>query len=50
MANRWITFLKSWRAKNKGVSLKDSMKRASSEYKKSKKSEAPKAKKKRRKK
>ena len=38
--------MKSWRAKNKGVSLKDSMKRASSEYRKSTKSEAPKAKKK----
>ena len=41
MANPWISFLKSWRAKNKGVSLKDSMKQASSEYKKAPK--APKA-------
>ena len=33
-ANRWVVFLKSWRAKHKGVSLSDSMKRASKEYKK----------------
>jgi len=36
MANVWITFLKSWRARNKGVSMKDSMKRAAVEYKKQK--------------
>ena len=35
MPNKWISFLKSWRAKNKGVSLKDAMKRASADYKKS---------------
>lgn len=35
MGNKWISFLKSWRAKNKGVSLRDSMKKASVEYKKS---------------
>ena len=33
MANKWISFLKSWRAKHKGVSLKDSMKKGSAEYK-----------------
>ena len=44
MANAWISFLKTWRSKHKGVSLKDSMKRASAEYKKSK---APSSKKKR---
>jgi len=36
MANVWISFLKSWRARNKGVSMKDSMKRAAVEYKKQK--------------
>jgi hypothetical protein len=36
MANKWISFLKSWRAKNKGVSMKDSMKRAALEYRKQK--------------
>lgn len=50
MANKWLVFLKSWRAKNKGVSLKDAMKRASSEYKKSKGSEDAVPKKRRRKK
>ena len=39
MANKWISFLKSWRAKNKGVSMKDSMKRDAGEYKKGKSSD-----------
>ena len=39
MANKWISFLKSWRVKNKGVSMKDSMKRAAVEYKKGKSSD-----------
>ena len=47
MANKWITFLKSWRSKHKGVSLKDSMKQESSEYKKSKGVSSSKVKKKR---
>lgn len=42
--NRWLVFLKSWRAKHKGVSLRDSMKKASAEYKKSSKSSEPKKK------
>ena len=46
MANPWISFLKSWRSKHKGVSLKDSMKQASSEYKKSKGASSSKVKKK----
>ena len=33
-ANPWITFLKQFRAKHKGLSLKDAMKKASSAYKK----------------
>ena len=32
--NPWVVFLKQWRSRNKGVSLKDSMKRASVEWKK----------------
>ena len=42
--NRWLVFLKSWRSKHKGVSLKDSMKKASADYKKSKSSEPKKKK------
>ena len=34
--NSWLTFLKSWRARHKGESLKTSMKKASVEYRKSK--------------
>ena len=47
MANKWISFLKSWRAKHKGVSLKDSMKKASVDYRKSSSSTAEAAPKKR---
>ena len=36
MANKWISFLKSWRSKHKGVSMKDSMKQAAVEYRKQK--------------
>ena len=50
MSNPWISFLKSWRSKHKGVSLKDSMKQASSEYKKSKGASSSKVKKETRKK
>jgi hypothetical protein len=34
MPNKWISFLKDFRKRNKGLSLKDAMKKASSEYKK----------------
>ena len=37
--NKWLQFLKGWRAKHKGVSLRDSMKKASAEYRKSKSSD-----------
>ena len=37
-ANPWITFLKEWRAKNKGESLKSSMKKASVAYRSQKSS------------
>ena len=52
MANKWISFLKSWRSRNKGVSMKDSMKRAAVEYRKQKggSSDAEKPKRKRRRK
>ena len=34
--NKWISFLKSWRARHKGVSMKDSMKKAAVDYRKQK--------------
>ena len=46
MANKWITFLKSWRTKHQRVRLKDAMKQASSEYKKWKSASSSKVKKK----
>ena len=36
MGNAWIDFLKQYRKKNPGLSLKQAMKKASSEYKKKK--------------
>ena len=47
MANKWLTFLKEYRKKHAGMSLKQAMKSASAEYKKSAK---PKGKKKKSKK
>ena len=35
MANKWLTFLKDYRKKHAGMSLKQAMKSASAEYKKS---------------
>ena len=35
MPNKWISFLKSWRAKHKGESLKSAMKKAAVDYRKS---------------
>jgi hypothetical protein len=35
MANKWLSFLSEYRKKHKGMSLKQAMKAASSEYKKS---------------
>ena len=43
MGNPWLVFVKAFRKKNPGMSLKDSLKKASVEYKKGKKS-APKKK------
>lgn len=37
MPNAWLKFLKEYKAKHKGISLKDAMKKASVEYKKKKK-------------
>jgi hypothetical protein len=34
MANRWLSFLKEYRSKHKGMSLKNAMKAASVEYRK----------------
>ena len=43
MPNKWLDFLKNWKAtKGKGLSLKECMKKASVEYKKSKKNVAKK--------
>jgi hypothetical protein len=46
MANKWLSFLKEFRSRNKGMSLKQAMKAASSEYKKSAKPKKAKGKKK----
>ena len=34
MANKWLKFLKEFRGRHKGISLRDAMKPASNEYKK----------------
>ena len=34
MANRWLKFLKEFKSRHKGMSLRDAMKAASKEYKK----------------
>ena len=49
MANAWISFLKSWRAKHKGVSMKSAMKQAAVEWRKKKGNGSEEPKKKRRK-
>jgi hypothetical protein len=36
MANKWLSFLSEYRKKHSGMSLKQAMKSASSEYKKQK--------------
>ena len=36
MANVWLSFLKSFRAKHKGMSMKEAMKKAAVEYRKKK--------------
>ena len=46
MANKWLTFLKQYRSKHPGMSLKQAMKSASGEYKKGKTTKATKGKKK----
>ena len=49
MANAWLAFLKSWRAKHKGVSMKSAMKQAAVEWRKKKGNGSEEPKKKRRK-
>jgi hypothetical protein len=44
MANKWLAFLSQYRKKHSGMSLKQAMKAASSEYKKSNGTSKPKAK------
>lgn len=44
MANKWLSFLKEFRSRNKGMSLKQAMKAASKEYKKGAAIEKPKKK------
>ena len=47
MANKWLKFLKEYRARHKGMSLREAMKGASKEYKKGGAAEKAPAKKKR---
>ena len=37
MPNKWLTFLKEYKKKHSGMSLKEAMKKSSVEYKKQKK-------------
>ena len=50
MANRWLKFLKEFKSRHKGMSLRDAMKAASKEYKKGGKKDAAEKPKRRRKK